>query len=207
VVLKTVARRAPADHRALLASRSVNKLRDRQETAKQWEKVAEDWKNLGRDALASFCDRLKLAYQARASLSSPNASSAAKVPDDFPVPIHDGARVVSNYWLDWPQQAVIDGQSLPVSPTLVRHVRIEETNRLLKVAGHYRHRLDGVREHTADDVVWLSGIESLDGGQVRSLDVIIRRGKGAPAVGADLEEKLTIDVLAITINNPATGTP
>lgn len=207
VVLKTVARRAPADHRALLASRSVNKFRDRQETAKQWEKVAEDWKNLGRDALASFCDRLKLAYQARASLSSPSASSAAKVPDDFPVPIHDGARVVSNYWLDWPQQAVIDGQSLPVSLTVVRHVRIEETNRLLKVAGHYRHRLDGVREHTADDVVWLSGIESLDGGQVRSLDVIIRRGKGAPAVGADLEEKLTIDVLAITINNPATGTP
>ncbi len=207
VVLKTVARRAPANQGALLASRTINKLRDRQEAARQWEKVAEEWRILSRDGLASFCDRLKLAYQARASQWSPSARSDAGVPDDFPVAIHDGARVVSNYWLDWPQQAVIDGQSLPVSPTQVRHVRIEETNRLLKVAGHYRHRLEGVREHAAGDVVWLSGLESLDGGQVRSVDVIIRRGKGAPAVGAELEEKLAIDVLAITIKNPATGAP
>lgn len=207
VVLKTIARRAPANQGALLTSRTINKLRDRQETAKQWEKVAEDWRILCRDGLASFCDRLKLAYQARASQWSPSARSNPGVPDDFPVAIHDGARVVSNYWLDWPQQAVIDGQSLPVSPTQVRHVRIEETNRLLKVAGHYRHRLDGVREHSAGDVVWLGGLESLDGGQVRSVDVIIRRGKGAPAAGADLVEKLTIDVLAITIKNPAMGAP
>jgi hypothetical protein len=207
VVLKTVARRAPAGSGALLASGSVDRLRDRQAAAKQWETVAADWKTLGRDVLVSFCERLEETSEARAAQTGPSGRSAARVPGDFPVAIHDGARVVSSYALDWPRQAVIDGQSLPVSPTQVRHVRIEETNRLLKLMGHYRHRLESVREHAAGDVVWLSGLESVDEGQVRSVDVLLRRGKGAPAAGADLDEKLTIDVLAITIKDPAAGAP
>ena len=123
-----------------------------------------------------------------------------------PVPLHDGARVVSRLDLDWSRDLPAGVPADCIAPTRIKYVRIQQTTtRLMAIVTHYRHQMDAPVEHKLQDglTLWMESCRRVpDSERRRSVDVLITRAK-ANHQPNDLEDKISIDILLVELNDPS----
>jgi len=165
------------------------------------------------DSWSRFHGRLLLACTSRleaAALAKPAAKRKAEnrpaAASSLPIELHEDARVVADFHLSWPQNLSPDVSAGHVSPLAVHYARVEERNRFRTVRGYYRRRLDAAAERAGQGGTWLHALRhAAEPGRVRSLDVVIRRADDTPHASAAAEERITVDVLSVEINDPRAG--
>jgi hypothetical protein len=199
-----------ADHVAKVKSHLTRRkpVRAMPQGVKDENRLRFDWLRLQYSLATSLCQRLNAAGQAQAGLveNSPGAGGDENLEAESPIPLHEGARVVSRFGVDWPK-GLPDGVSeKDVAVTEVKYVRIQQTTTRLKaVVAHYRHQLDSPAEHPHQDglTLWLDSLtRRADSGRCRSVDVIITRAKKAFQPN-DPEDKISIDILLVEVNDPS----
>ena len=88
--------------------------------------------------------------------------------------VHGKAKRVAEFHLVWPDDIAEHVPGAKISPLAVHYIRIEENNRLIKLAGLYQHQLKGSTNRQIDNGRW---IDFFDEGAMphsrRSVDVLI----------------------------------
>jgi hypothetical protein len=194
-----------ADHIAKVKSRLTKHkpVRPPLPGAKDENQLRFDWLRMQYSLLIALCQRLNVAGQAQQGMAqNPLAAGDAEPP----IPLHEGARVVTRFDLDWPKGLPAGVPENNVAATTVKYVRIQQTTTRLKaIVGYYRHQLDSPAEHPLQDglTLWLESCKRLpDSDRCRSLDVVITRGKKVHETH-DSEDKITVDVLLVEVNDPS----
>lgn len=145
--------------------------------------------------------------------ADPDADAAAKLP----VELHEGASVVAEYHVNWPNDVAGDLAGVDLAPMIIHYVRIEETNRVNKLVSHYQKRLKSAKLRTIDNGKWLDQVD--DGSSERrrrSIDVMVYATEPAPAGAAgsagaktekpkNVDEPLVVEILSIEIADPTPG--
>jgi hypothetical protein len=138
------------------------------------------------------------------------APSVASRAGRFPLELHEGARVLAEYHVCWPDDLPKRLQTSNVTPLAVHYVRMEDTASLTKINTHYHKQLKGVNGHQRPYGRWLDWMgQGVEHGQARTVDVIITRANPAAAKdgeesttsrrGGDEPELLAIEILVVEI--------
>ncbi|MEZ6072488.1 MAG: hypothetical protein R3C10_20055 [Pirellulales bacterium] len=150
------------------------------------------------------------------------AKAAAAAVNKLPLQLHEGAKIVAEYHLNWPTD--LEGK-MPgadeVSPLIVHYVRIEEENRMTTLGSFYSGQMKGSRGNFLPDGRWLDFSD--DGsapGRKRTIDVMFTTPdytEPAPAIAGPPQEgeetkkrkspsavqDLVIEILSVEIDDPA----
>jgi hypothetical protein len=137
-----------------------------------------------------------------------NAAVAATQP---PVELHEGAKVVAEYHLNWP--ADLEGKmpgAADVSPLIVHYLRIEEPNRVSTLSKFYSDQLKGSRGNFLPDGRWLDFSDAGSApGRKRTIDIMLTIPVVAEAAEEDDAPKaenavqgVVVEILSIEINDP-----
>lgn len=102
--------------------------------------------------------------------------------DPCPLTPHNGAQVVARLDLKLPDSAQATLGTLPVAPTEVHYVRIEEMANLQRVMNYYKRAVKGQNHMLSGNMGWwYDGIvEGTTPGRKRSIDVVISPGQPKP---------------------------
>src|SRR5262249_41662381 len=122
--------------------------------------------------------------------------------------LHEGAHVLAEYHMCWPDDLPKRLQNSNVTPLAVHYVRMEDTALMTKINTHYFKQLKGVNGHQRSYGRWLDWMgQGVEHGQARTVDVLITRTK--PAEPDDEEsttrrtaeepEPLQIEILVVEI--------
>jgi hypothetical protein len=176
--------------------------------AKDASRLRFEWLRLQYDLVTRFCWVLNGAGQVEAGMARNQSAGGGEPSGDAepPVPLHDGARVVSRLDLDWSRDLPAGVPADCVAPTRIKYVHIQQTTtRLMAIVAHYRHQLDAPIEHKLQDglTLWMESCRRVpDSERRRSVDVLITRGKATHQPN-DLEDKISIDILLVEVNDPS----
>jgi hypothetical protein len=172
--------------------------------------------------------RHMIADLARAGRASPNASSISTTsassgsatgssgetpvsrPGRFPLELHEGAHILAEYHVCWPDDLPKRLQNSQVTPLAVHYVRTQDTATMTKINTHYLKQLKGVNGHVRSYGRWLDWMgQGVEHGQARTVDVMITRAnpvadedeEESPASrrGAEEPEVLGIEILVVEI--------
>jgi hypothetical protein len=136
--------------------------------------------------------------------------SAAERAAQFPLELHEGARVVAEYHVCWPEDLPKRLQNSQLTPLAVHYVRMEDTSSLTKLNTHYLTQLKGVTPRQRPYGRWLDWMgQGVERGQARTVDVIFTRAKPSDEEeedeasttrrGVDEPEPLVTEILVIEI--------
>ncbi|MBN2021613.1 MAG: hypothetical protein JW809_02360 [Pirellulales bacterium] len=166
---------------------------------------SDPWHAAAGELLLATCRRLeKAAEQRRFLLAGGQASSTAAVPADFPLELHEQARLVGELHVAWPDDVADATSAGAPDHTRLWYAQFHETAVLDRVTAHYRRQMTSPRVHTGPQGVWLECLEpATDSRLVRSIDVVIQTTPSALAEPADGRQRLSIDVLTVEIRAPA----
>lgn len=167
----------------------------------QREKVKGAWARFCGELVLATCRRLETASRARAAAVGSGEPPAPRLP----LAMHDSARVVARYRAAWPDDVRSQASGTSVDPMEINYVRVEETNRYQKLLGYYRRQVGARQESTDRQGAWLEAVRDVPGtGRKLSLDVVIRKAaKDDTYEKLDKDEKLTVEILAVEIKDPA----
>jgi len=204
-----------ATKRSLTTSRSrrlvsANRLSQLKAAHEAWEgelgETKDAWLAYLDELLSKTCERLLAASVRRREGGVGEVLPGDSLPglSTFPIDLHDDARIVAAYHLDWTGR--LDEAAPPVhaDPMEVHYVRIEETTRARRMGGFYRRRLPSCEEREIEDGIALESLQSIpDSRRRRSLTVrIIRAIPEIPRL-PDQDEPLIVEILCIEMNDPA----
>jgi hypothetical protein len=165
------------------------------EAKQQRERITQQWSKFAENLLRA------MGQQFRAVAKPPGQGGASAPADvkDVSLKLHAPADVVAAYRVDWPAGLSGKPAALAVSPLRIRYVRIEQQGRPLRVRAYYRRQLPDCEEHPVEqDSLWLDSLSAVgEGGNVRSIDVVVTKVHSNLPVLADQEQRLIIEVLAI----------
>ena len=166
------------------------------EAKQQRERITQQWSKFAANLLRAMGQQFRTAAQPGQGSSPPGAGGDFH---DVSLKLHAPADVVAGYRADWPAGLSGKPAALAVSPLRVRYVRIEQQARPLRVLAYYRRQLPDCEEHPNEQgAIWLDSLSAIgEGGNVRSIDVVIAQvHKNLPLL-ADQEQRLVIEILAI----------
>ncbi len=140
-------------------------------------------------------------------------AAAAYDPTKLPLALHEGAKVVAEYHLNWPADVQRKLKGASVTPLVVHYVRMEEQASLPKLMIHYQKQVRGANSRLLAGGRWLdyNGVGA-QAGLARSVDVMITRPGGGPAAdgaraGAESVEDLVVEILTIEAPDPKLRAP
>jgi hypothetical protein len=165
-----------------------------------------EWLHMQYSMLLALCQRVNASGRAQEGVASAVAVDGQGNHDaEPPIPLHEGARVVTRLDLDWPKGLPEGVPERDVAVTQVKYIRIQQTTTRLKaLVNHYRQELGSPAEHPLQDglTLWLESHKRLpDSGRCRSVDVIITRDKKTYQP-RDPEEKIALEILSVEMNDP-----
>ncbi|HVU88884.1 MAG TPA: hypothetical protein VHD36_16290 [Pirellulales bacterium] len=158
-------------------------------------------------ATASVAGKTSTASNADAEVSV--ASRAGR----FPLELHEGAHIVAEYHMCWPDDLPKRLRALDVAPLAVHYVRMEDTASLYKLNTHYLKQLKGVTSRPRPYGRWMDWMgQGVEHGQDRTVDVMFTRhedaapeeeenddGKSTDRRELEKLEPLTIEILVVEI--------
>jgi len=162
-----------------------------------------------------FCGELVQAWCARFQVAAVRQAEAARLrgkrPDEvwsleqLPIDLHEGAKVTASYARRWPEQLPAELKSAPVGPTSVHYVRIEQRDTMKRMEGFYRLQARQRSSRELGDGRWIDAYRAGEDKDRRvSIDVLItpQEKRNTRDESEDVEEDLTIELLAIEAANP-----
>ncbi len=146
--------------------------------------------------------------------STPDSqASVASRAGTFPLELHEGAHIVAEYHMCWPDDLPKRLRSLDVTPLAIHYVRMEDTASLYKLNTHYLKQLKGVTSRPRQYGRWMDWMgQGVEHGQDRTVDVMFTRhvdaaaeeegnedGKTADRRNLEKLEPLTTEILVVEI--------
>jgi len=156
---------------------------------------------------------------AAAATTSPAAgsnASAASRAGQFPLKLHEGANIVSEYHVCWPDDLPKRLRTSKTPSLAVHYVRTEETATMSKLNTHYVAQLKGVTSRPRSYGRWLDWMgQGVAHGQARTVDVLLTRAGGGGGGDDDdasarrtgeIPEPMVTEILVIEIPEYRTAT-
>jgi hypothetical protein len=128
----------------------------------------------------------------------------------FPLELHEGAKVLAEFHLCWPDDLPKRLRASNISPLAVHYVRMEESASMMKLNTHYTKQLRGATSRPRSFGRWIDWTgQGVALGQARTVDVLFERrekpasdddeDEEAKRPAADEPEPLTIEILVVEI--------
>jgi hypothetical protein len=137
---------------------------------------------------------------ARAAYHTGPGEVAADPPAGIGLAPHPNSTIRGAFHAAWPaKQAGASPQ--PADDFLqIDYVRIEDRARPSRMVSYYRRQLRHGVEHALPEGTWLDDFsEAAETGQARSIDVLVTPASAKAAGGADDEQELTVQILAVQV--------
>jgi len=211
VVLKTLLRKSPGG----AAARTVVTPRPSSpEGVRAWgngresERLRNEWCAYQGKLVFAICRALATGEgDRRAGIEESSRGESAGSRPDLPLEVHQDARVVVRCHRGWPADAAGVLGGFRPDPLEVWYVRIHQsTARYKAILAHYRRRMRSPVELplVGGQGVWLAACgPGGDPSKRLSLDVLVYKAKPEAASVPNEEEKVTVEILAVEINEPA----
>ena len=165
----------------------------------------DDWGKMTHDTVLTSCHRFMEAAANREATMG--VDSKMDRTSDFPIAVHQDARVVHRYTETWPRSESGEEDLGPLAPMRLNYLRCHEMIIAEDIIEHY-HDLDLMMKVANKEEVWFTRLEeNQEAKTCRSVDVVIRRMNTDRPYSPTEPQKLSIDLLVIEIPAVKTEQP